>query len=634
MNASMGMTTIYQNAIYDNQLLNNLLVSLQTQASTGKNFANVSDDPADAMEVIAGTDQNQLFTTHLNNIQSATTALNTSVSALQEVDSIFAQAKSIAIEASNSNNDTTSFSAMAQQVNGLITSLLNAANTQNNGVYVFSGTAYNTQPYVIASTDGQGNPTLVTYQGSSGDTSTIVNNNQSVPIYYSGSSVFQANDPQPAVFSGNTGAAAGTGTDSATGQQTLTITHIATTYAAGSGVQPGSSSAAGDTILGPPGSHSLQITDTSGNGSAGTVSLDGGPAIAFTSADTNLQVTNANGDVVYIDTSAITAGFNGSIAISSTGAMSVDGGATSTPITYSANQAVTDGATGAVTFVDTTNLQRTGAETVDHPGSYDPFQALIALRDDLNNVNNLSSADQIQAISGSIADLQSVSTQVESAMGRAIDDAAKPEQLADQFAESAVIDSGNDQQCRGHEHDRSCRAVAIGGESVATVAGELRKDQFDEPAQLLTIGSFTYSTALAFAGEFRIEDFADADGEGIVDDDDFAAGKQHALDEEIDRLGNGAVEADDGADLQLEQIGDGHGGPAELGADADGDVEQVVEGAVGFSRGFGLEFGKIGDAGQDRRAGGTADRRCGLAGIVFEGHIAFADSIHGLFLEQ
>jgi flagellar hook-associated protein 3 FlgL len=415
MSASVGMTTIYQNAIYDNQLLNNLLLSLQTQASTGKKFANVSDNPSAAMTVIASGDQNQLLTTHLNNIQWATTALNTSVSALQQVDSIFAQAKSLAIQASNSVNDSTSFGAMAQQVNGMISSLLSAANTQNNGVYVFSGTAYNTVPYVVTGRDAQGNPTAISYQGSNGSTSTIVNNNQSVPVYYAGSNVFQANDPQAAVFSGNTGAAPGSGTDSATGQQTLIITHTATTYATGSGVQPGSSSAAGDTILG--GSHTIQITDTSGNGSAGTVSLDGGPAIAFTNADTNLQVTNSSGDVVYIDTSAITPGFNGSIAIGTTGSMSIDGGATSTPITYAANQAVTDGATGAVTFVDTTNLQRTGTESVAHPGTDNVFQALIALRDDLNNVNNLSSADQIQAISNRIADLQNVSTQVESAMG-------------------------------------------------------------------------------------------------------------------------------------------------------------------------------------------------------------------------
>jgi flagellar hook-associated protein 3 FlgL len=417
MNASVGTQTIFQDALYNNQFINDQLVSLQAQASTGQKFANVSDDPTAAMSVIADNDQNQALTTHLSNIQSATAALNTSASALQDVNNIFAQAKSIAIEAGNSANDTSTFGAMAQQVNGLINSLLTAANTQNNGVYVFGGASYNTQPYTVTSQDGQGDPTAISYQASNADTSTIVDNSQSVPVYYAGSNVFQDNNAQAAVFSGNTGAQPGSGTDSATGQQTLTITHTSTTYAPGSGVAAGTSSASGDTILGPPGSHTLQITDTSGNGSAGTVSLDGGPAVAFSNGDTNLQVANSSGDVVYLDTSAITHGFNGTVAITANGSMSIDGGASSTPITYAANQAVTDGATGAVTFVDTTNLQRTGTETVAHPGTYDAFQVLIALRDDLNNVNNLSSTAQIQAISSRIADLDNVSTHIETTLG-------------------------------------------------------------------------------------------------------------------------------------------------------------------------------------------------------------------------
>jgi flagellar hook-associated protein 3 FlgL len=414
MDARVGSQTIFQNALFDNQRLTSLLNTLQAQASTGKKFANVSDDPAAAMTVLSNTDQNQLLTTHLANIQAATTSLNTSTSALQQVDSIFAQAKSLAIQASNSANDTSSFSAMAQQVDAMINGLLSAANTQSNGVYVFGGASYTTQPYAVTSQTGSGDVQAVSYQASSNSTSTIVDNNQSVPTFYAGSDVFRSNSRQPAVFSGNTGAQPGSGTDSATGQSELIVSHTATTFAAGSGIQAGTSSASGDTILG---SHSLQIIDTSGNGSAGTISLDGGAPVAFTSADTNLKVANNNGDFLYLDASAITPGFNGAVAVTSSGSMSIDGGATSTPITFAANQAVTDSTTGAVTFVDTTNIQRTGNESVAQPGTYDAFQALIALRDDLNNVNGLSPTDQIQAISSRIADLDNVSTHIDATLG-------------------------------------------------------------------------------------------------------------------------------------------------------------------------------------------------------------------------
>ena len=70
--------------------------------------------------------------------------------------------------------------------------------------------------------------------------------------------------PPTATFNTCCCAAAGTDTDSATGQAVLTISHTATTFAAGSGVQAGTSSPGGDTILGPAGAHTLTIIDTSG----------------------------------------------------------------------------------------------------------------------------------------------------------------------------------------------------------------------------------------------------------------------------------------------------------------------------------------------------------------------------------
>ena len=418
MDTRVGMQSIYQNAIIGNQQITAQLQALQAQATTGQKFAQVSDDPAAALSLLSTTDQEQRLTAHLANIQSATTALNTSVAALQQVNDIFTQAKSLAIQASSANNDPTSYAALADQINGLINNLLTAANTQSNGTYVFSGTASATKPFTIASQDSSGNVQRVGYQAAAAGASATVADAQQVELYYPGSSVFQMQNRQTAVFSGTTGAAPGTGTDSATSQAALTIQHTATTFAAGSGVQAGTNSAAGDTILGPAGAHTLQITDTSGNGTAGTVSLDGGPAIAFTNADTNLRVTNNTGDVAFLDTSAITAGFNGNVALTASGNMSIDGGATSTPLTFSGNQAVTDGTTGAVTFVDTTKVVRAGTEIVQYPGTSDAFQALISLRDDLNNVNHLSSADQLKALTGHIADLDNVSTHILSTLGQ------------------------------------------------------------------------------------------------------------------------------------------------------------------------------------------------------------------------
>src|SRR5205807_2192014 len=94
MDTRISMQSIYQNALTDNRRIALQLASLQAQAATGQKYAKVSDNPSAALTILNSTDQNQRVTAHLANIQSATTALNTGVSALQQVSNIFGQAKS------------------------------------------------------------------------------------------------------------------------------------------------------------------------------------------------------------------------------------------------------------------------------------------------------------------------------------------------------------------------------------------------------------------------------------------------------------------------------------------------------------------------------------------------------------
>ena len=85
----------------------------------------------------------------------------------------------------------------------------------------------------------------------------LISPQHTVDTYYSGAQDFQTRERQTTVYTGNTGAVAGTGTDTAIGQGTLQVRHTSTTFAAGSGVQTGVSSAASDTILGAAGAHKL-----------------------------------------------------------------------------------------------------------------------------------------------------------------------------------------------------------------------------------------------------------------------------------------------------------------------------------------------------------------------------------------
>ncbi len=418
MDLRVTQQTVIQTALSDTQRLSTQLATLQSQAASGKKFVNVSDDPIASLAILASSAQDQRIGAHLANIQTATSALNSSVSALQQVSSIFSSARSIAIEASNSANDPASFRALADQVDGLLNHLLNLANTQQDNTFIFGGSGSDRLPFVVVSKDAQGNPLKVEYQGTENITSAIVDTRQQIAMYTPGSDVFMGRHRQSSVFTGTTGAKTGAGTNTAVGQRALELRHMTTIFAPGSGVQPGSDSPGQDTILGSTGSHKLHISDTSGIGAAGTVSLDDGTAVSFTNADTNLRVMNSDGEAVYLNMTTITAGFNGAVDITANGSMSIDGGATSTAITFDSNQPVTDSETGQIIYVDTSAIKRTGTEIVDHPGTSDAFQSLITLRDRLRNVGNLSPNDQIKAISSQIGELENVHQNILSAMGQ------------------------------------------------------------------------------------------------------------------------------------------------------------------------------------------------------------------------
>ncbi|MBI3408008.1 MAG: flagellar hook-associated protein FlgL [Planctomycetes bacterium] len=402
---------ILNSALANSSLEMSRLADLQLQASTGKRINAPSDAPLDLSSLLASKAQDLRLDTYLSNINSAKSVLDTSVSSLQDASNILTKAKSLAIEASNSSNTAEAQNSIAQEVDELLARLLDLANTQSNGRYLYGGVAVDTKPFV-ETTDSLGRIQSVTYQGVDQRGAMLISPQHTVDTYYSGAQVFQTRNRQTTVYTGNTGAAAGTGTDTALGQGTLQVRHTSTTFAPGSGVQAGASSAAGDTILGASGTHKLTIVDTSGTGAAGTVSLDGGPAIAFTNADTDLAVTNGSGDIVYVNTTAIAAGFNGTVDITANGTLSVDGGASTVPINFSANQAIVDSQTGAITNVASSGIARTGDAHLEYSGTSDVFQVLMALRDDLRNTRGLSATEQTAVLSSRIGEIDRVHADV------------------------------------------------------------------------------------------------------------------------------------------------------------------------------------------------------------------------------
>ncbi len=393
-------------ALLQSQQHTRALADLQMQASTGLRLLEPSDDPAAMRAVLREKGRQARWETELANIQDATSRLNGSVAQLLDAKDIISRAREIALEANNRPADDSALETLAKEVDGLLQRLLSIANSQEDGRYLFAGADGTTAPFSVAGGNASGSSAAVRYTGSDERTSLMVAPDMLVPTLYSGAEVFLPRSRGETIVVGQTGIRPGAGTDSAIGRGQLLVRHVATAYAPGSGVQAGTGSPAGDTILGPAGTHTLRITDTSGTGAGGTVSLNGGTAIAFTSADANLRVEGPAGEIVYVDLTAVTAGFAGDVAVAASGEMSIDGGRTFAAIDFSANQQLVNRETGEVTHLDTSGARRVGTDRLEYTGTAGVFAALGGLQEDLRNTRQFEPAELHEALARDLDDLQ------------------------------------------------------------------------------------------------------------------------------------------------------------------------------------------------------------------------------------
>lgn len=431
---------------------------LQSQISSGLRVQKPSDDPTVFRALLARKALDHRFDAWADNIQASRTQLNSSVSELLSLRQLFQQAKDIAME----SRQTTEQNILADQTKILGQNLLDAANRNVNGVYLFAGTAIQSQPFVKSGESVQ-------YQGAADRAHIVVGRQLTVDVLYSGQEVFQSTHRGETLIIGTTGSAAGTGTDSATGRGELLVSHVSTSFAVGSGVQPGASSGTDDNIIGASGTHVLHIEDTSGDGSAGKVSLNGGAEIDFTSADTDLLVS-ASGANVHVDMSQISAGFMGDVAITATGRLSTDSGLTEIEIDFSDNQQVISSETGAVTNVDTRGTHFAGVDTIEYTGTSDAFQVLKDLEYDLRHKEEGSAWQD--SITRHLGDIDRIVDLLLETVG----------------AQSATLDNLNDIEIRNEDIQLETRRVISELEAV-DVAGAILGLQSEQSLLELTFAS-------------------------------------------------------------------------------------------------------------------------------------------------
>jgi flagellar hook-associated protein 3 FlgL len=169
------------------------LAKYQDQVSSGLRVKLPSDDPSVFTALSQSKAASARLGAYTQNVSESTAVLNSGVSTLQDVNDALVRAKQIALEGADStaNSDPNGTEALAVEVDGLIDRVLRSANSQPDGKSLFGGTAITTQPFRVATTDAQGRPLTIAYDGATDRTRTLTGPNQTVDTRYDGSQVFQ-----------------------------------------------------------------------------------------------------------------------------------------------------------------------------------------------------------------------------------------------------------------------------------------------------------------------------------------------------------------------------------------------------------------------------------------------------------
>ncbi len=165
----------------ENTELGSQLQDVQKQITTGKRLVRMSEEPWTVSQIHQLREETSVQSVFKDSANLATTLLSQAENGLSQSLNVMSRLKELAIQASNDTYSLEDLSNMAEEVENLKERVLNLANTEFNGRYVFSGTAYDTPPF----------DSTYTYAGTTTEVSVDVSTSAKAEVGFDGSDVFQ-----------------------------------------------------------------------------------------------------------------------------------------------------------------------------------------------------------------------------------------------------------------------------------------------------------------------------------------------------------------------------------------------------------------------------------------------------------
>jgi flagellar hook-associated protein 3 FlgL len=167
------------------------VIEAQRQVTTGRRLNKVSDDPAAAS--IAVNERNSLgaieqYTRTSDGVTSRLTVVDT---VLSDIVQLLTKIQTAALNGRGSTKTTEQRAAVASELTGLKSALLDNFNTSFQGTFVFAGANSTTQPFTAAP-GGSVNP----YAGSTAELDVEIGEARSVTMAFDGNVIAQGSDAQ------------------------------------------------------------------------------------------------------------------------------------------------------------------------------------------------------------------------------------------------------------------------------------------------------------------------------------------------------------------------------------------------------------------------------------------------------
>ncbi len=154
------------------------------QVSSGQRVNVPSDDPTASALLVQTLSDSDAVDQYTKNASAALGQAQTADSALSSVVSLLTQAVTLGTQGANGTNTAANRQTLATQVQGILASVVSAANTTYQGQPVFAGTSQNSPAFVLNASG------TATYQGDNSSKSIQVGASLSVQVSLPGNQVF------------------------------------------------------------------------------------------------------------------------------------------------------------------------------------------------------------------------------------------------------------------------------------------------------------------------------------------------------------------------------------------------------------------------------------------------------------